>query len=103
MRKIVFNTEANQYPDDIILETIHELYPMKGGDYLVELKMKDNEDCPETDYRDITELVLDVRKSDEADPHYEFRNDWWEGQQDIVLLAIAPIDQVDITDNFDVN
>ena len=65
-------------------------YAYTGESIVVELRTKYSH---EKTYAQRTELLLNDGP-DFLSPLYVWENDWWEGEQDIELVAAAPISRV---------
>ena len=46
---------------------------------------------------DLTTLLIDNREYSGADPKYVWETDWWEGEDDVYLLGVAPVEDIDLS------
>ena len=81
--KLKWDTNAYDAVEKIVLDT----YGPLNASIVVQLQMKyDYED----NWEECTELLLNDGESWD-NPEWIWENDWWEGQQDVDLIAAAPI------------
>ena len=70
---------------DIAIDQIEEKFTLEYGTYIVDLNYKYDF---ETNYRETYEIMTYTPDCVEWD------NDWWEGEQDIIVQGILPIDEL---------
>ena len=90
--------KENQTGYDAVGDAIRVLYPTTNESFIVELRHKYNYE-DETKWHKCTELMLN-EGYDYAHPDWVWEYDWWEGQQDIELLAVAPASEVTLSHDF---
>lgn len=89
--KLQWNEQSSAY--EAVRDKVLEKYGWTYESILVQIKIKYSE---EKEYHDLTELLInDGPDSNTSD--YIWENDWWEGQQDVELIAAAPISQIDLS------
>ena len=66
------------------------------SDIIVQLRSKYDW---EINYRDHTELLINDGK-DYSHPKYIWQNDWWEGEQDVILVAAARVEDIKLGDKW---
>ena len=66
-----------------------------GSSFIVRIKEKHME---EEKWYEITELLLNEGSYDH--PHYIWESDWWEGEQFVELVAVAPACRATLTDEW---
>ena len=97
MRKVTWGPESNAYA--AVEEAIFENEDWPCGSYLVQLKIK-YADQPEDKYLDKTELLIDDRHASGDDPNYVWEYDWWEGEEDVIILGLAKVEDIDLSTSF---
>ena len=73
-----------------------------GDRYLVQLKMKSSL-TSSNDWLDITELLTIDYDMDFKEPLMFWDTDWYDGQEEIIILAVANIKDIDISQSFPFN
>jgi len=86
-------------PYDAVKDAIFKDIPYPTGSYLVQMKIKAAYE-PEDKYQDITELLIDDREKSSDEPSYVWENDWWEGEEDLIIVAVAKIEDIDLSAEF---
>lgn len=66
------------------------------GSFIVQIREKHME---EEKWYEATELLLNEGYDNEH-PHYIWENDWWEGEQFVELVAVAPVFNVKLADEW---
>lgn len=93
--------EWNDNAYNAVEKVISDKYPHGGNESIVvQLKQKydfENED----EWEEVTTLLLNEGK-DYLNPEFVWEFDWWEGQQDVELVAFAPVSFVKLTDEWKV-
>lgn len=75
-------------PYDAVRDMVESKY--KWGSFIVQMRMKyEHED----DWKEITELLY----NDGIHAHRQWEHYWWSGQQNVQLVAVAPINDLDIS------
>lgn len=46
---------------------------------------------------DLTTLLIDARSYSGDSEHYEWETDWWEGEDDVYLIGVAPVHDIDLS------
>ena len=72
-----------------------------GNRYLVQLKMKSSL-MSSTNWIDITELLSVDYDSEFKELQLFWDTDWYDGQEEIIILAVANIRDIDISESFPV-
>ena len=80
---------------DAAEKVIFEKYGVMGESKVVQLRTKYKFD---KDWTDITTLLLNDGTWSEPDWIWEY--DWWEGEEDVDLVAVAPVSRIDISEDF---
>lgn len=63
-----------------------------SGSFVVQLQV-----CSGAYTDDITTLLIDNRDCGGDPEHYEWETDWWEGEKDVYLIGVAPVDDIDLS------
>lgn len=97
--KITWDKNSTAYK--AVAKVVLEKYKYTNESIVVQIRLKYS--C-EQKYKDITELFINDGE-DYGNPDYIWENDWWEGQQDVELIATAPISEIDlsVTEDFTFN
>lgn len=92
--KATYGNTAYDEVEKIVLEK----YGDTGASILVQMRLKyDGDD----EWEEHTELLLN-EGNDWATPKYIWENDWWAGQQDVDLIAVAPVYAIKLDDEWKV-
>lgn len=78
-------------PYNAIRKIVTDKYKNRGESIVVQLRTKYS--C-EDEYEEHTELLMN--DGDWMNPDYCWENDWWEGKDDIILVAAAPISEIEL-------
>ena len=97
MIQIKWDAKSNAYK--AIEEIAVKKYGNTGDSLLVRVMCK--YEC-EKEYREGTYLLADDREDFTDPPKYVWEYDWWEGEQDVLLVAIAPVSEIDLPEKWDV-
>ena len=84
---------------EAVQAAIFENIPNPVGSYLVQLKIKSAYE-PDDKYIDLTELLIDDRESSSSDPKYVWESDWWEGEEDVIIIGVAKVEDIDLSKEF---
>lgn len=94
MRKVTWGENETAY--DAVVNALFGDEKWAVGTYLVQIKIKDTYK-PDDKFEDLTEILY-------ADgDKFEWHNDWWEGQGDVIITGFAEVDDVDISVSFPFN
>ena len=81
--------------------SIHCIFSSDESDNMeLEVSMRDSEGKDLSAYAasdDITTLLIDNRDCGGDPEHYEWETDWWEGEKDVYLIGVAPVDDIDLS------
>lgn len=80
----VYTLDGNAY--ECVESVIMAMYAYLHCSFVVELETKYK--CDDTPRRFSTLLLYDGENYD--NPHYIWEDDWWEGEEDVKLIAVAP-------------
>lgn len=69
-----------------------------SGSFVVQLQV-----CSGNRTDDITTLLIDNRDCGGDPEHYEWETDWWEGEKDVYLIGVAPVDDIDLSKHWSVD
>lgn len=83
-------------PYDAVKDAIFKDIPHPSGSYLVQMKIKAAYES-EDKYRDITELLIDESSTE---TYYAWENNWWKGEEDLIIVAVAKIEDIDLSAEF---
>ena len=86
--KLTWDKNSTAY--DAVEKIIHEKYS-NGEDFVVQIKLRYN---PTKEYREEYREITELYYNDGYDwqyPDYVWQYDWWEGEEDVELIAVAPI------------
>lgn len=90
--KATYGNTAYDEVEKIVLEK----YGDTGDSILVQMRLKyDGDD----EWEECTELLLN-EGPDWTTPKYVWENDWWEGQEHIEVIAMAPVYAIDLGDKW---
>ena len=97
MIKLTWDKKSNAYKtiEDIAIR----MYGHTGESLLDQVMHKY---ACEKEYTEGTYLLADDREEYTDPPKYVWENDWWEGEQDVLLVAIAPVSEIDLPEKWDV-
>lgn len=80
---------------DAVERVVLEKFKNCGASMVIQLRKKYG--C-EDDWEDCTELLLN--DGDWINPKWVWENDWWEGEDDVELIAAAPVFAVSLDDKW---
>lgn len=83
--KISWNKNQTAYR--AVSEQVLKRFGWTNESIVVQIKKKYSSD---DNYSNITELLINDAQSD-GEPQYIWEHDWWEGEQDVELIAAAPV------------
>ena len=92
--KIAWDKDSTAYA--AVREKLFEKLSPYNGSIVVQLRIRYNE---ETQWREITELLIDDGE-DWDHPCWVWENDWWEGEQNVELIAAADVADIKLSDEF---
>ena len=92
--KLTLDDNSNAY--EVVEKIVLEKYKNRGESIIVQLRLKYGY---EQKYYKITTLLLNDGE-DCFRPKWVWEYDWWEGEQDVELIAAAPISDIDISETF---
>lgn len=93
--KLSWGPDESAY--DAAYKVIKERYPeieVVSKSFVVQLDI---------DGYDLTTLLIDAREYSGAPEHYEWDTDWWEGEDDVYLLGVAPVRDIDLSKHWSVD
>lgn len=76
---------------DAAYKVIKEKYPeieVVSENFVVQLDI---------DGYDLTTLLIDNRAFSGDSEHYEWETDWWEGEENVYLIGVAPVHDIDLS------
>ena len=86
----------NDNPYKIIKNIVLDKYGSRGESILVELKTKYS--CDD-EYVSFSSLLLNDGE-DWLNPDWIWEDDWWEGEQDVELVAAAPVGDIKLSEEW---
>jgi len=92
--KLTWDKDSNAYA--AVEKIILDKYGSRGESIVVNLQLKYS--C-EDKYHFATTILLNDG-IDCFNPDWIWEYDWWEGEQDVILLAAAPISEVELNDQW---
>ena len=93
--RLTWNKSSNAY--EAVEKEIFKQYS-KVESFIVQLRLKSKED---DEWIEVTELLLNDG-NDYLHPKHTWINDWWEGEQIVELVAVAPVSCATLTDEWKV-
>ena len=85
--------DKNPSPYKSVAETLFEKRDYYGDSIVVQLRLRRRPSSPIEEH-----TVLYLRTGHGND--YEWEYDWWEGEQEVELIAAAPISKVKLNEQF---
>ena len=90
--------DLNETAYDAAFKVIKEKYPdieAVSKSFIVQLDI---------DGYDLTTLLIDERPHSGLPPkYYEWETDWWEGEEDVYIIGVAPVSDIDLSKHWSVD
>jgi len=93
---MMFHLNPGQIGYKVISDAVIAKYGNFNESIVVQLRSKHSENAK---WYETTELLIN-NGYDWEHPHWEWEDDWWEGELIIDLIAAAPVSQIDISESF---